>query len=205
MILYGRFLSPYVRRVAIWLGLQGRAFEHQPVLVTGEAFDRLRDLNPIGRVPVLVLDDGEALIETGSIIDWLEESAPPGRRLLPPSGFQRRNAMQLIGYADGLAEKVVALVYERQRRPPEYHWPEWQTRLETQITGALDWLDSRAPESGFFGGAAPNGVDAAVLGAFDHAWFMHPRLIRHARLQEFSARADRLPVFAESHPRTVSE
>ena len=202
MILYGRYLSPYVRRVALWLGLQHRSFEHRPILITGEDFDRLRKINPLGRVPVLVLDDGEALIETASIIDWLEDSAP-GNRLLPPSGTERRDAMRVIGFANSLAEKVVALVYERQRRPAEYHWPEWQSRLETQIAGALDWLEAATPEEAFFGGAEPGGVDAAVLASFDHCWHMHPGLVRHPRLEALSQRADRLPLFADCHPRSV--
>ncbi len=204
MVLYGRYLSPYVRRIAIWLGLQGRSFEHRPILVTGEDFDRLRALNPLGRVPVLVLEDGGALVETGAIVDWLEETAPD-RRLLPVCGKTRRDAMQTIGYADGLAEKVVALVYERQRRPAEYHWPDWQARLETQIAGALDRLEAEAPEEGFFGGAEPGGLDAAVLGSFDHAWHMHPHLVRHEKLRKLSERANRLPVFSGTHPRTVEE
>ncbi len=204
MILYGRYLSPYVRRVALWLGLQGRPFEHRPILVTGEDFDRLRELNPLGRVPALALGDGETLIETGSIIDWLEDSAPD-RRLLPPSGVERRDVMRVIGYADGLAEKVVALVYERQRRPSQYHWPDWQARLESQITGALDWLEACAPDDGFHGGSEPSGVDAAVIASFDHGWFMHPELVRHPKLQALSQRADRIPLFAQCHPRVVKE
>ena len=201
MILYGRYLSPYVRRIALWLGLQGRAFEHRPILVTGEDFAALRALNPIGRVPVLVPADGEPLIETGCIIDWLEMTAE--RRLLPAAGDARRRALGVIGFADGLAEKSVALVQERQRRPAKYHWPDWQSRLEGQITGALDGLEAATPETGFLGGAEPGGLDAAVLSAVDFCAWMHPELVRHPRLEALSRRADRLPLIAACHPRTV--
>ena len=204
MILYGRYLSPYVRRVALWLHLQGRSFEHRSIQVSGADFERLRLYNPLGRVPALALDDGEILIETGSIIDWLEDSAPD-RRLLPVAGPERRRAMRIIGFANGLAEKAVALVYDRQRRPVQYHWPDWQERLEVQITAALDWLDAHMPDEGFIGGDEPMGVDAAVIASFDFGWHMHPQLIRHPRLEALSGRADSLQIFAACHPRTVED
>ena len=58
MILYGRNLSPFARRIAIWCALQGREIERRDILVTGDDFKRLATMNPVARVPVLELDDG---------------------------------------------------------------------------------------------------------------------------------------------------
>ena len=70
MILIGQFDSPFVRRVGIALELYGLAFEHRPWSVFGDT-DLIRPYNPLTRVPTLVLDNGEALIESHSILDYL--------------------------------------------------------------------------------------------------------------------------------------
>ena len=62
MILIGQYDSPFVRRVAIAMRLYGMAFEHKPWSVFGDA-DKIAQYNPLMRVPTLVLNTGEALIE----------------------------------------------------------------------------------------------------------------------------------------------
>src|SRR6476646_7350167 len=72
MILIGQFDSPFVRRVAIALRLYGLPFEHRPWSTFGDA-DKIAPYNPLRRVPTLVLDSGEALIESTAILDYLDE------------------------------------------------------------------------------------------------------------------------------------
>ena len=90
MIVYGRFISPFVRRVLIWLNLQGREYQHQPIMVMGDDFSTLKSINPIGRVPAVRLPDGEVLVESSSITDWLEDEATRGQRMIPRTGADRR-------------------------------------------------------------------------------------------------------------------
>ena len=61
MLLIGMFDSPYVRRVAITLKLLEIPFDHGNWSV-GADFDRIREYSPLGRVPVVVLDDGAVLV-----------------------------------------------------------------------------------------------------------------------------------------------
>jgi glutathione S-transferase len=201
MILYGRNMSPFARRVAVWCTLQGRELERRKLTVAGEDFEKIKALNPVGRVPVLVLDDGAVLIETSAIIDWLEETAPEGRRLLPASGLARRDALQLIACANSTAEKGVALAYDKNRRPPELHWPEWVARLEGQITGGLAALEAQAPD-GWFGGDAPNGADIAFVIAHDFIMATNPHLLegKFPKLSAMAERAQALPAFLETMP-----
>src|SRR5690242_660026 len=70
MILIGQYDSPFVRRVAIALRLYGIGYEHRPWSTFGDA-ERIAPFNPLRRVPTLVLDDGEVLIESGAILDHL--------------------------------------------------------------------------------------------------------------------------------------
>ena len=89
MILYGRNLSPFARRVAIWCALQGRKLERREISVAGTDFDEIKAHHPVARVPILILDDGTHLIETFAICDYLDETAPNGTRLIPDSGAAR--------------------------------------------------------------------------------------------------------------------
>ena len=76
MILIGQYDSPFVRRVAIAMRLYGIAFEHKPWSTFGDA-DKIAPYNPLRRVPTLVLDDGEALIESAMILDHLDDRRRP--------------------------------------------------------------------------------------------------------------------------------
>lgn len=202
MILYGRYLSPFVRRVAIWMNLQERAFEHRPLSVLGEDFDRLREVNPFGRVPALQLDDGTVLVETWAIVDWLEETAPADRRLLPASGQARMRALQGVACAHSVAEKAVALVYETTRRPEALHWADWIARVRDQVATGLDLLEAHTPDAGFAGGGGPTGMTAAAVASFDFVKTAHPRLVegRHPRLHALAERANALPAFSSTRP-----
>lgn len=72
MMLIGMFDSPFVRRVAVSLKLLGIEFDHADWSV-GADFDCMRKYNPLGRVPTMVLDDGEVLLESSVILDYLDE------------------------------------------------------------------------------------------------------------------------------------
>jgi glutathione S-transferase len=105
MILVGQYDSPYVRRVAISLRVLGFAYEHDTRSVFTD-FDAMREINPLGRIPSLMLDDGEVLIDSAAILDWLDQSVGPERALIPPAGPERRRALRLIALATGAIDKV---------------------------------------------------------------------------------------------------
>jgi len=140
MILIGMFDSPFVRRVAVSMKLLGIEFEHRDWSV-GSDFERIRQYNPLGRVPTLVQPDGEALIESSAILDFLDERAGPERALLPQSGKDRRDALRIMAVATGAAEKGVTQLYETVFRPQEKRYPPWTERCATQMHAALAELD----------------------------------------------------------------
>ncbi len=143
MILIGMFDSPFVRRVAVSLTLLDLPFEHRDWSV-GRDFEAIRRFNPLGRVPTLVLADGEALVESAAILDYLDELVGPERALLPPTGLPRRQAQQLMALASGAAEKGVLQVYERVFRPEEKRHAPWVERCRSQMDAALVELERRA-------------------------------------------------------------
>lgn len=202
MILYGRLLSPFVRRVATQARIQDHRLERRDLLVTGPDFDRLKEINPIGRVPVLVLDDGTPLVETWAICEWLDETAPNGKRLLRGEGTDRRDAIQRLAIANGVAEKAVALVYERNRRPEEFHWMDWQQRLVAQIQGGLGALDKAVPSSGWLGGEEPDITDIASVIAWDFVQLTNPWVLsgKFADLAAFAKRGNDFEALAATKP-----
>src|SRR6202167_3570559 len=95
MILIGMFDSPFVRRVAVSMNLLEIPFEHRNWSV-GKDFELIRQFNPLGRVPALVLADGESLIDSAAILDFLDDSVGPERALLPRPGKERRDALRVV-------------------------------------------------------------------------------------------------------------
>jgi glutathione S-transferase len=140
MILIGMFDSPFVRRVAVSMNLLQVPFEHRNWSV-GKDFEMIRQFNPLGRVPALVQGDGDTLIESAAILDFLDENAGTGRALLPQSGEPRREALRIIAVAVGGAEKGVTQVYETSFRPPDKRYRPWVARCHTQMHAALAELD----------------------------------------------------------------
>lgn len=141
MILVGQYDSPFVRRVAISLRVLGFVYEQDTRSVFGE-FDSMRQTNPLGRIPSLILDNGETLIDSAAILDWLDERAGPERALVPRSGAARRQALQRIALATGAIEKFGAANYEVLVRPSQLRWPGWVERCLIQGNGALAALEA---------------------------------------------------------------
>lgn len=147
MMLIGMFDSPFVRRVAISMQHLDLAFEHANWSV-GRDFDRIREYNPLGRVPTLVLDDGESLVESAAILDYLDELAGPDRALLPRSGQARRDSLQIMSTAIGAAEKGRDLIYERVFRPADKRHEPWLARVKAQMHGGLAELEKHIAARG---------------------------------------------------------
>ena len=133
MILVGQYDSPFVRRVAVSLRVLGFGYEHDTRSVFGE-FNAMLAVNPVGRIPSLILDDGEVLIDSAAILDHLDQTVGPERALIPAA---RRRALRLIALAAGGIEKAGAANYERLMRPEPMRWHDWIARCHTQASGAL--------------------------------------------------------------------
>ena len=141
MKLVGVYLSPYVRRVAAALISRGLPYEHEPVNGYRE-YETASRYNPVGKVPSLVLDDGEILIDSGAIIDYLNELMPSAP-LIPAGSSARRATLKLAAIGYGVAEQAISL-YGRGRTAPEADTKRWWA----QIHGGLRALDEAAREGG---------------------------------------------------------
>ncbi|TZF88137.1 glutathione S-transferase family protein [Cognatilysobacter lacus] len=197
MILIGMYDSPFTRRVAIALALRGIAFEHRAWSV-GADFDRIREYSPLGRVPVLVLDDGEALMESSSILDWIQHETD-GVPLLPASGRDRREAMRLIGLASGAADRCVAMVLERIFHSEAQQSQAFLARSLSQIEGVFGALDAACAARGgnWLVGDAMTLADITIACYVTHSRHAAPvDLARWPALMAHVERCEALEVFA---------
>lgn len=197
MILIGQYDSPFVRRVGIALTIYGLPFEHRPWSAFGDA-DKLRAYNPLTRVPALVLDDGDTLIDSHLILDYLDGQVPAERAMFPRTEPDRHRALKVAALAAGLADKAVSLFYER--RLHEQASAAWTERCRAQMGGALVALEAdRAtrPTEYWFGseiGHADIAVACALRFVADvHAG--HVSLADYPALAVHAERCERLPVF----------
>lgn len=140
MKLVGMFDSPYVRRVAISMRLLDLPFEHANWSI-GKDQARIAELNPLGQVPVLVLDDGEALVESAAILDHLDQLAGPQRALVPASGDARHRVLGFAALAAGVADKARLQMYERIFRPAALRHEPLLQRLRAQMLATCERLE----------------------------------------------------------------
>lgn len=199
MILIGQYDSSFVRRVAIPLRLYGIAFEHKPWSIMGDA-DRLQEVNPLIRVPTLVLDDGDVLVETNLIIDHVDSLVPAEQRLYPEAEPQRHRAMKITALAGGMADKAVALFYEKVLH--EAVSQTWVDRCQSQVHATLAALeaDRAGRDTAYWFGDWLGHADIAVAASLRHADEAHPGLIDfdiYPALKAHATHCEALPVFQE--------
>ena len=198
MFLIGQYDSPFVRRVAIALRLYGLPFEHRPWSTFGDA-DTIAPYNPLRRVPTLVLDDGEALIESTAILDYLDELVGPEKAMIAGNGEARRRVLKICALGSGLADKAVSLIYERVLRKDQLKL--WVERCEAQISGVLDVLEKERADvaTPFWFGERIGHADIMVACALRFTGEAHPALFdaRYPTLKAHAARCEALPLFQE--------
>src|SRR5262249_7107040 len=173
--------------------------DHKPWSTFGDA-DKIAPYNPLRRVPTLVLDSGEALIESTAILDYLDETVGPERAMLPPRGEPRRRQLRLCALATGLGDKAVSLLYERVLRKEKLEL--WVERCQAQISGVLDVLEEEraGAETPFLFGERIGHADVAVACALRFTGEAHAALFPPARYPALAAHAaacEALPPFRE--------
>jgi len=197
MQLIGRYISPFVRRVATTLNLYDIAYEHLPLSTMGEDRSRITAANPVTRVPALVLDDGEVLLDSSAIIDHLDQLVGPECALTPAAGAERRKVLKLTAVANGAAEKAVLTVYEERFRPPEKWHAPWTEMCGGQARDGLRWLNGELLGPWLTGDTLTQ-ADVATVCCLDFIQATNKALydsLECAALADLCERANALPAF----------
>jgi len=200
MVLIGMLDSPYVRRCAVSMKLMGVPFEHRPVSVFRH-FEQFRAINPVVKAPSFICDDGTVLMDSTLILDYVESTVDPARRLTPV-GDSRRQALRVSGLALAAAEKCVQMIYEHQQRPPDKRHDAWLKRIEGQANAAFGELEGAVQPGGWLQGPRMNAADVVTACVWRFAQYYHKETAidaaRYPRLALHSARAESLPEFAST-------
>jgi glutathione S-transferase len=202
MQLLGRYLSPFVRRTAVTLTLYGMPFESLPLQHTGDDAPRLRELNPLGRVPALVLDDDTVIIDSAAIIDFADREVGPERALTPAGGPERTQVMSFTSAAIGAAEKAIATVYEKRFRPEEKRHAPWVERCAEQALGGFGYLNGQYEGDWLVGGRMTQ-ADITTAVAWQFTGIANPKLaasLDAPKLDQLVERMMQVAAFADTHP-----
>jgi len=194
--------SPFVRKVRIAAALLGLDSEITLERAdTTDPNDSLRKTNPLGKIPVLIIEDGSAIYDSRVILDYLDERAGGGK-IVPRQGAKRLASLRLQALCDGILDASILTVYEGRFRKPELHEPKWLDLQAGKVARALGVLEA-APPALEAAPALPDVGQIALACALGYRDFRfagrwrsdHPRLV--AWLDNFAAR---VPAFAATKP-----
>ena len=199
MILRSSPSSPFGRKVRIAIALLG--FDKDVKIEaadTTDANDSVRLQNPLGKIPVLLAEDGNAYYDSRVILEYLDTRAGGGK-IVPRDAVARLAALRLQALCDGILDASILTVYESRWRKPETHEAKWLEHQAGKVTRGLATLEASPPPLE----ATPNIGQitlACVLGyrdfRFTGSWRgAHPKLV--AWLDDFAAR---VPAFAATKP-----
>jgi glutathione S-transferase len=203
LTLVGRYASPFVRRVAVTMQHQGVRYERVVASSLREP-QVILAINPVGRVPVLIRDEGRHLVESWAILDYLEEQAPPEKRVYPASGEDRVSALQAVGIVMAALDKGLQITFETSRRPPEKQDPNNAAWLTSQVVAALAQLEALQ----FDEWIVPPRLtiaDISVAVGYRFLHFVIPDSVnsdRCPKLAGLSERCERLDAFRSCPPET---
>jgi glutathione S-transferase len=197
----GTYVSPYARRVAAALVSRTIPYEHEDL--NGYANPaRARELNPVGKVPVLVLDDGERLIDSGAMLDHINELVGFERALVPRSGSARRTTLRLSAISTTICEQITSRYLERQR-PSGCTQSELLERYRLQIIGGLEALDAASSSNGPIGVKPLDIATISAVVAFEYLPRWYPEFDPAPIAPALAAVAKSLaeePAFARTRP-----
>lgn len=137
--------SPFVRKVRIAAALLGLEAEITLDRAdTTDPNDSLRRTNPLGKIPVLIIEDGSAVYDSRVILDYLDERAGGGK-IVPRDPKRRLDALRLQALSDGILDASILTVYEGRYRKPDMHEPKWLELQAGKVSRALAVLEAAPP------------------------------------------------------------
>lgn len=202
MILVGMLDSPYVRRVAISLAYLNVPFIHRAVSVFS-TFEEFQRINPVVKAPSLICDDGEILMDSSLILQFVETTKTRGDSLWSQNPESMQREMRAVSLALAACEKSVQIVYERNLRPASAQFEPWLERVRAQLLAAYAGLEQEVAsrKSTFEEARNQASITAAVVWQFTQSML---GAVVPARdfpgLAALSARMEREAVFLKYPP-----
>ncbi|MBI3778213.1 MAG: glutathione S-transferase N-terminal domain-containing protein [Gammaproteobacteria bacterium] len=198
MKLYGSLTSPYVRKARALIREKNLACEF--VVADAWAADSpIPALNPLGKVPVLALDNGEVLFDSPVIVEYLDTLKAPA--LLPASGAARWETLRWQALADGMLDAAVSRLLE-SRRPAEQQSAENIRRQEEKIARSIEYTERCLGQGPWLMENRFSLADLVMAVALEYIDFRYPHdwRGRHARLAPWLAGVSARPSLIGTRP-----
>ena len=204
MKLIGSVTSPYVRKVRVVMAEKKLdfSFELENVWVPEST---IQQVNPLGKIPCLVMEDGSTLYDSRVIAEYLDTISPVCK-LLPPNGRDRTEVKVWEALADGVLDAAILVFLERRERTPEQQSDKWIARQMGKVDAGLREMSAKLGDSGYCMGIHYSLADVAVGCALGWLSFRfpdidwrgdHPNLARlFDKLSERASFRDTVPVAA---------
>ncbi|BBL34819.1 putative GST-like protein YibF [Nitrosomonas stercoris] len=191
MKLIGSFTSPYVRKVRIVLAEKNIDYEftNDPPFSPDT---KVAQVNPLGKVPALILNDGFILFDSRLLAEYLDEqSTADSARLIPASGAERLRVKRWEILADGIIDACVAIYLER-KRPEAQRSQEWIERQQKKIDQGLQAAAADLGDQAWCEGAAMTLADIALGCALGYLDIRFPEVKWRATYPNLVQLADKL-------------
>ncbi len=202
MRLIGMLDSPYVRRVAVSLELLGIPFEHEAVSVFS-TFEKFKNINPVVKAPSLVCGDGEVLMESSLILQFIETTIASGRSLWPANPVELQHEFRALSLALVACDKSIQIVYERNLRPKAAQYEPWMVRVTGQLLAAYEALEYEVQDrqASFSVSHSHATIAAAIAWQFTQSMLGSIVLASdHPGLTSLSSRLEQTPEFRKYPP-----
>lgn len=200
MKLIGSHTSPYTRKVRIVLA--EKKIEYDFVVESPwTPGNKVADYNPLGKIPVLVLDDDTALFDSRVIVEYID-NVTPNNKLFPAPNRERIEVKRWEALADGLCDAAVAALLEG-KRPANEQSADWIERQLAKVKRALAFMSEELDDKSFCMGTHISMADLALGTALGYLSFRFPEIAWQADHPNLSKLYDKLmqrPAFADTLP-----
>jgi len=201
MKLVGSLTSPYVRKARIVLAEKRINYIFE-VDVPWNADSRVPDYNPLGKVPVLIMEDGTPLYDSRVIVEYLDNISPVSR-LIPESNRHRIMVKRWEVLADGVSDAAATIFLER-KRPAVQQSPEWIMRQQQKVTRGLEAAAHELGTKKWCNGSAYTLADVALGCTLGYLTFRFPEVEWRTAFPNLADLADKLEKrasFVETAPK----
>ncbi|MGM9424819.1 glutathione S-transferase N-terminal domain-containing protein [Hydrogenophaga sp. MI9] len=203
MKLIGATTSPYVRKVRVVMAEKKLDYQFVPEDVWS-ADTTIATSNPLGKVPCLIMEGGEAVFDSRVIVEYLDTLSPVGK-LIPPSGRERAEVKTWEALADGVMDAAILARLEATwpGRTEEQRSQAWIDRQLGKVDAALVAMARGLADKPFCSGIHLSLSDVAVGCALGYLSFRFPQLEWRTTHPNLARLADKLALrqsFADSRP-----
>ena len=200
MKLIGSLTSPYVRKVRVVLAEKKIDYEFQlDSPLSPETI--VPNFNPLGKIPVLILDDSTVLFDSRVIVEYID-SVAPNNKLMPESNRERAEVKRWCAVADGICD-AASLIFVERKRPQAQQSTDWIARQQDKVTRSLDYMSAQLGEGNWCMGTHFSLADVGAGCALGYLAFRFPEITwseKHPNLARLFEKLMQRPAFAETVP-----